>query len=199
MISNFAQCSAGQDCAGKERNTDLKTMIAYSSTHGSAAQCARWIADTMEGAEIFDLKKQKPDPFSCDCVILGSAVYGGQIQKEVSGFCKKYLGVLLQKPLGIYLTCLTREETELRRYLKNGFPAELVGHLSAFCAPGGALYFTKMNFLERNITRTLLNGFLKQQGMEPSTVGEKDYVNLSRERTEEFANRMAQCMEGNPS
>lgn len=171
-------------------------IIAYSSTHGSAAECAGWLQQALNGAETVDLKKRTADPSSYDCVILGSSVYGGQIQQEVRSYCKRYLGILLQKPLGIYLTCLSREETEIRRFLENGFPAEIVGHLAAFCAPGGAIYFTKMNFLERNISKLLLNRFLKSQGVQ--TDGRSDYVDLSRDKVEEFAKRMSDCRERAP-
>ncbi|WP_164919044.1 MULTISPECIES: flavodoxin domain-containing protein [Acutalibacteraceae] len=165
-------------------------MIAYSSTHGSAAECAGWLQQMLNGAEIVDLKKRTVDPSPFDCVILGSSVYGGQIQQEVRSYCKRYLGILLQKPLGIYLTCLSREEAEIRRYLESGFPAELAGHLTSFCAPGGAIYFTKMNFLERNISKLLLNRFLKSQGEQ--TDGKTDYVSLSKEKMKEFAERMTE-------
>lgn len=176
----------------------MGTIIAYSSLHGSAAECARWLAETMDGAEAVDLKKQTADPSACDCVILGSSVYGGQIQQEVRNYCKKYLGILLQKPLGIYLTCLTRENAEIREFLENGFPPELVGHLTAFCAPGGAIYFTKMNFLERGVSKVLLNRFLKSQGMGTTSDGKEDYVNLSKEKIEEFAKKMENCRKGVP-
>jgi len=174
----------------------LETIIAYSSTHGSAAECAGWLAQAISGAEAIDLKKRTVDPSPYDCVILGSSVYGGQIQQELRTYCKKYLGILLQKPLGIYLTCLTREKPEIRQYLKNGFPPELVDHMTAFCAPGGAIYFSKMNFLERGVSKAILNRFLRLQGAK--TDGKTDYVDISKEKVEEFAKRMADFREGVP-
>ncbi|WP_411675958.1 flavodoxin domain-containing protein [Caproicibacter sp.] len=177
----------------------MKTLIAYSSTHGSAAECARFLAGILGDTDVVDLKKGDANPAGFDAVILGSSVYGGQIQKEVKDFCKKYLGILLQKPIGIYLTCLTEERDEIRQFLENGFPSEIVGRLTAFCTPGGAIYFTKMNFLERNASKILLNGISKSKGAGKITDGKTDYVTLSKEKLEAFARRMAGNQERNPS
>jgi menaquinone-dependent protoporphyrinogen oxidase len=168
----------------------VKILIAYSSLHGSAAECARWLEKTMDGAEAVNLKEQVVDPSSYDRVILGSSIYGGQIQKEVRDFCKRYLGILLQKQVGVYVTCLTREKAQIRQFLENGFPPELVERLAALCAPGGAIYFSKINFLERMFSKFLLNKYLKSLGMPPSD-GKTDYVNLSKEIMNEFAKQMA--------
>jgi menaquinone-dependent protoporphyrinogen oxidase len=175
----------------------LGTIIAYSSTHGSAAECARRLAQKIENAEVVDLKKKMVDPSCYDCVILGSSVYGGQIQQEVRSYCKKYLGVLLQKPLGIYFTCLTKDKTEIRWFLENGFPAEIVEHLTALCTPGGAVYFTKMNFLERSISKVLINKFFKARGMGITCDGKTDYIAISEEELETFAKKMTENKERN--
>ncbi|MFU0832953.1 MAG: Flavodoxin-5 domain-containing protein [Oscillospiraceae bacterium] len=177
----------------------MGTIIAYSSTHGSAAECARMLEKKIKNAKVIDLKKEMPDPSDYDCVILGSSVYGGQIQQEVRSYCKKYLGILLQKPLGIYLTCLTPDKTEIRWYLENGFPNEIVEHLTALSTPGGAIYFTKMNFLERNISKVLLNKFSKAREMGIIFDGKTDYIALSEEKLDAFAKEMAENMERNKS
>lgn len=176
---------------------DLGTIIAYSSTHGTAAECARRLAQKIQNAEVVDLKKKMIDPSGYDCVILGSSVYGGQVQQEVQNYCKKYLGILLQKPLGIYLTCLTQDKAEIRWFLENGFPNEIVEHLTALCTPGGAVYFTKMNFLERNVSKIFLNRFFKSKAMGIVCDGKTDYVTLSKEKIDAFTKEMVENMERN--
>jgi menaquinone-dependent protoporphyrinogen oxidase len=136
-----------------------------------------------------DLKKQMTDPSAYDRVILGSSIYGGQIQKEVRDYCKRYLDLLLQKRIGVYVTCLTREEEQIRQFLKCGFPHELVGHFVSFCAPGGAIYFSKINFLESMLSKFFLNKYLKSKGL-PLSDGKTDYVNLSKEILNKFAIQM---------
>ncbi len=169
----------------------MKTLIAYSSTHGTAAECARWLEDSMTGAEAADLKQSAVNPQPYDLVILGSSIYGGQIQREVRDYCKQYLGILLQKPLGIYLTCLTQDQAEIRHFLDYGLSAEIVQHLTAFCTPGGAVYLSKMGFLERSIAHKLLNRFLREQGLEALRDRKTDYVTLSKEKVERFARQMS--------
>ena len=168
----------------------MKTMIAYSSTHGSAEECACQLAQKFNEAEVINLKQHSVNPSNYDCVILGSSIYGGQVQREVRDYCKKYLGILLQKPLGIYFTCMTQDETELRQFLEYAFPAEIVDHLTTFCAVGGAVYFTKMNFLERSASRIFLNGFFKSKGLATRCDGKTDYVTLSQAKIEAFAEKM---------
>lgn len=168
----------------------MKTLIAYSSTHGAAAECARRLAERFGGAETADLKKGTADPAAFDRVVLGSSIYGGQVQREVKEYCRRYLGVLLQKPLGIYFSCMTEEDAEARAYLQKAFPPELIPHLSAFGALGGAFYFTKLNFLERGVTKALLRQISKSKGTALPCDGKTDYVTLSDEKIGAFVRRM---------
>lgn len=168
----------------------MNTLIAYSSTHGAAAECARRLAERFGGAATVDLKKETADPSAFGRVVLGSSIYGGQVQKEVREFCRNCRGVLLQKPLGIYFSCMTEDEAEARAYLERAFPPEIVAHLSAFGALGGAFYFTKLNFLERGVTKALMKQISKSRGTALPCDGKTDYVALSDEKIAAFARRM---------
>lgn len=175
----------------KGEDRPVQTLIAYSSTHGAAAECARRIAEKMEGgAETLDLKKGAADPALFGRVILGSSIYGGQVQREVTAFCKKYGAILLRKPLGVYFCCISEDRTEVRGYLEKAFPPEMVSHLTAFGALGGAFYFTKMNFLERGVTKYVIKRVSQSQGRPMPCDGRTDFVALSDEKIEEFAGRM---------
>ena len=84
----------------------MSTLIAYSSAHGAAAECARRLAEKIEGpAETVDLGKSGADLARYDWIVLGSSIYAGRVRREVLDFCRKNHDALLQKPLGIYFSC----------------------------------------------------------------------------------------------
>ena len=170
----------------------MKTLIAYASNHGAAADCARRLVVKLRGSvETVDLKQNRQvQPELFDRIILGSAIYGGNAIKEVVDFSEKYEETLLQKQIGVYFTCLTEEPEAVRAYLTRNFSSRIAEHLSAFEAMGGAIYFTKMNFFQRRFNKQLLKAVSKKQGQNVVFDGKTDYITLSEKKIAEFAKQM---------
>lgn len=175
----------------------MKTLIAYTSTHGAAAECARKLAPRLHGeAEIADLKiGPVPDLAPYDCVVLGSSIYGGSIGKEMTAFCKIDLGKLMHKPLGIFFSCFTEDEPTLQQYLKRNFSPQLAEHAAAFESFGGALYFSKMNPIERWFTAKMMHVAAKNRGGNFTFDGKTDYTAFADDKISAFAERMNNAMQ----
>ncbi|MFO8061569.1 MAG: flavodoxin domain-containing protein [bacterium] len=135
----------------------MKTLIAYGTKYGAAEKIASMIREKISNGEIdvIDLKTEDIQAGDYGRVIIGSAVYMGRIRKEVKGFIDKNLQTLLTKQTGLFLCCMTEEESEQDELAKRVFPAELIEHSEAVVIPGGEFRFDKMNFIERFIVKKI--------------------------------------------
>ena len=168
----------------------MKTLILYSTTHGSTAVCAKKLAADLGGeTDVSLLKHFTGDITSYDCVVVGSPIYGGIILKEMKNFCKANLRTLMQRPFAVFFACLSEGSTVVQTYLAQNFPEELSKHALACESFGGAFYFSKLNFLERAIDRGLAKSYAKATGA-PVPSGRTDLVTISDEKIALFAEKL---------
>ncbi|MCF7929110.1 MAG: hypothetical protein K9L68_09865 [Spirochaetales bacterium] len=141
----------------------MKVLIAYGGKHGSTKEMAGKIASELESVsaqispedvDLIDLRTQKaPDPDGYDMVIAGGAVYMGSLYKSVRGFLEKYRVKLLERRLGLFLTCLTEDEGELEQTFAKSFPADLREHAAAEVNLGGRIVFSNHNRISRGMLK----------------------------------------------
>ena len=132
----------------------MKTLIAYSTTHGCTEKTAYELADFLGGeSSVLNLKKTRIDDLNdFDRVIIGGSIHAGQIQKQVKNFCHKNLEILKNKELGLFICCMENGETA-QKQLMEAFPEELHKVAKASAIFGGAFEFEKMNFLQKMIVK----------------------------------------------
>jgi len=141
--------------SGREGADDhMRTLIAYSSTLGCTEQCAsRLKADLGNGVEMFRIsRRRRINLQDYDTIIIGGSIHEGTIQRSVRYFCENHLGVLLMKPVGLFVCC-TDPEADENRLIDIAFPEELVEHALASGFFGGELNMKKMNLLQKIMTR----------------------------------------------
>jgi len=148
----------------------MKTVILYATKRGTTHDVAVRIAGALADAgidtvpEILDLKvieglpEKLPDLEACDCVILGSAVYAGQIRKEMRSFLlplslPENRAKLEGKRFGIYLCGLDVAKEE--EAFSTNFPTELLDMAKAKAFLGGAFDPKTANFVERTIIKAV--------------------------------------------
>ncbi len=133
----------------------MSTLIAYGTKYGCTAECAKRLAERLDGeVYICNIKKEKPDLSKYGKVIIGSSMYIGKIRKEVRAFCEKNLEVLKTKKLGLF-TCGMRPDTYMEE-LEANYPKELSEIARAKDCFGGGFVFKKMNFIERKMVRQFI-------------------------------------------
>lgn len=132
----------------------MKTLIAYSTTHGCTEKTANELAGFLGGqTSVLNLKKNRIDNLNdFDRVIIGGSIHAGQIQKRVKDFCNKNLEILKIKELGLFICCMEEGETA-QKQLMEAFPEELHKVAKATAFFGGAFDFEKMNFLQKMIVK----------------------------------------------
>jgi len=134
----------------------MQTLIVYNSKYGAAEKCVQMMRSELKGevTAINVRNGQAPPPDDFDRILIGSNIHAGTIYKKVRAYCFTHSTALLVKPTGLFLCCLTPEE-KAQDYFKNNFPPVLVEHAKTTGVLGGALYFEKMNFLERFLLKKI--------------------------------------------
>ncbi len=132
----------------------MKTLIAYSTTHGCTGKVALELKEKLGGeATLINLKEDRnPSLALYDQVIIGGSIHAGQIQKRVKEFCAKNLEQLKQKELGLFICCMYEGDVA-REQLRNAFPEELHQAAKNEAFFGGAFDFKRMKFFEKMIVR----------------------------------------------
>ncbi|MDW7675782.1 MAG: flavodoxin domain-containing protein [Bacillota bacterium] len=132
----------------------MTTLIAYASKYGSTEKCAKTIAIKISGAvDLCNLKSETPKDLSqYDKVIIGSSIYVGKAQKEVTQFCLDNVDLLRQKKLGLYICCMFTEERALLQ-LNNAFPKELLDIAATKEIFGGEFNISSMKYTDKFIVK----------------------------------------------
>jgi menaquinone-dependent protoporphyrinogen oxidase len=134
----------------------MKTLIAYRTKYGTAAACARTLAEKIGGetalADIADARDVNVREY--DVVLIGGSIYAGKLQRKVVSFCERNQSALMQRRVGIYLCCLYQGEEALIQ-LQAAFPDWLLAHAFAKALPGGEIHYDALTFLDRLLVRGL--------------------------------------------
>ncbi|MBT2637822.1 flavodoxin domain-containing protein [Bacillus sp. ISL-39] len=135
----------------------MKSLIVYCSTHGTTAKAAHLLRKRIEGDIIainLDKTKLHSDLELFDSVIIGGSIHAGSIQGKIKKFMKEHEDVLRRKNLGLFLCCM-RDGQEAYSQFENAFPSYLREAAIAKGLFGGEFIFSKMNFFEKMIAKSV--------------------------------------------
>lgn len=132
----------------------MKTLILYSSKYGATREIAQRIANETDGAVICDLKQNNiPSLNLFECVIIGSPLYAGMIQKKVKAFISQNAQALQEKNLGLFLSGM--DESKEKTYFDTNFPREILQAATAKSFLGGTFDPKKAGIMARFIMKTI--------------------------------------------
>lgn len=133
----------------------MKTAIIYTTKHGTTEKVAGMINNLASGtAELINLKKAKDVNLGqYDKVIIGGSIHAGKVQSSIAKFCQKHNDELMQKKLGLFLSCM--EEDKAQEQFNNAYPEPLRNHAVSNKLTGGEILLDRMNFLERYIVKKI--------------------------------------------
>jgi menaquinone-dependent protoporphyrinogen oxidase len=132
----------------------MKTLIAYSTTHGCTEKTAIKLKQLLnEDVTLTNLKEDwNLDLAPFDRIIIGGSIHAGQVQKRVKLFTQANLDELKTKEIGLFICCMEEGEVA-KKQLKNAFPEELLNIAKASACFGGEFNLEKMNFLQKLIIK----------------------------------------------
>ena len=155
----------------------MKTLILFSSKHGTAKLIAEKIGDIIGDVTIVNVKTGNPNLSEYDTIIMGSSIYAGSIGKEMKDFVTKHEDLLTTKKIGFFLSGLAGEGGP--KYFRNNFPTDLLSYSTMNSFMGGSFDPSKANFFERLIIKAV--------------VGKKEMPTISEEAIETFAKAMMEA------
>jgi menaquinone-dependent protoporphyrinogen oxidase len=132
----------------------MRTLIAYSTTHGCTEKTANKLNVYLEDdTTLINLKENSnPEISNFDRIIIGGSIHAGQIQKRVKHFCQTNMQELQSKELGLFICCMEEGETA-QKQLQDAFPDDLHKLAKTTACLGGEFDFERMNFLQKLIVK----------------------------------------------
>lgn len=129
----------------------MKTLIVYTSKHGSTMRAAKRIATNITNFDLFDLTLKETMNFDLyETIYIGTPIYYGKINKKVRTFIKKNKITLLEKNLKIFTLGL--DDKNIKKTIKSSFSEDILAHANHLHL-GGAYVFEDMSFIERFIVK----------------------------------------------
>lgn len=129
-------------------------LIIYATRHGFTLKCVLLMKERLgESCDMHLLKgNDSPNPADYDTILIGGSIHTGSIQKNIRRFCTNNQKLLLERRVGLFLSCMMEGE-EAQKEFDEAYPDWLREHAQAKTIVGGAFYFDRMNLMERAIIR----------------------------------------------
>ncbi len=149
-------------------------LIVYASKQGTTEECARILAEHFSDAKLINLASEEANVRDYDTVLIGSAIYAGQIRPKVKKFVEDNAEILNEKRVGIFICGGNDENT--KSVIENNFKP-ILSESVVYENFGYQYDFSKLNFFEKLIIKKVAN----------ITESKKEIYN---ERIEEFSKKV---------
>lgn len=136
----------------------MNAVIVYASKYGTVERFAGELKEAFgQGCETHNLRESKNvDISSYDVVFVGGSIYAGRIQNEVQHFCTRNQSALLEKHVGLFISCLYEGE-DADRQLVASFPDWLFAHAFGTYIIGGEVRPAQLRLLDSILMKTFLH------------------------------------------
>ncbi|MCA1753475.1 MAG: flavodoxin domain-containing protein [Spirochaeta sp.] len=136
----------------------MNVVIVYASKYGTVERFAGKLTEAFgEGSAAHNLRESKNvDISSYDVVFIGGSIYAGRIQNEVQQFCTRYQNELLEKHVGVFISCLYEGEAADRQLVAS-FPDWLYAHSFGSYIIGGEVRPSELRLLDSILMKTFLH------------------------------------------
>lgn len=141
----------------------MRTLIVYATKHGSTEKAVSMLEADLSGVvRVMNVDDSwGVDLESFDRVILGGPIYMGELHEKLSAYATRYLDVLLQKKVGLFICGGMEDPFILQEELENAFPEDLYRHAAVKEVFGYVIDFRKLKSRERASLRR--NGVSESQ------------------------------------
>lgn len=142
----------------------MKTLIIYSSKHGSTQKVVSYLQEHLSCDTINILTTPVPSIVDYDLIILGGSIYYGSIHSKLTQYIESELDLLLTKKIALFLLCMMSEETAAEQFNHN-FNQTLLNHSCADGFFGGVLEKDSLNPIEKLVTRFTFKNVVTNDGL----------------------------------
>ncbi len=133
----------------------MSVLIVYGTKYGFTDQCVDALTSKLNDNDIkkINLKTDKvPDPSAYDKIIVGGSIYMGMLRKNVKKFCSENKTILMDKNVGLFITCSSMGE-EAKKQIQMNFDEDLYKHAMIRDYFGGDINIEKAKFFDRMIIK----------------------------------------------
>lgn len=134
----------------------MKTLIIYSSKTGTTKKCAALIAANIgaDSCDIFEISENLPDISDYECVVIGSYVRMGVIDKRISSYLQKNKEELFKTKLGIFIcSCLADKISDA---ITKNFSEEIMDNALIIDSFGGEIPLNKVKGMDKIIINSII-------------------------------------------
>ena len=132
----------------------MKTLIIYATKSGTTKKCAALLAANLgiESCALWNMADGEPELSDYDCLVFGSPLRMGVIDKKISAFLQKKKAEILERRFGLFL-CGCLEEKVSEAITKN-FSEDFLEKARSVEYFGGELSAEKGKGLEKLVIRS---------------------------------------------
>ena len=159
----------------------MRHLLVYFGKYGTTKNTAKILQETIgTGCDIIRLSNKKiNDIDKYKSIIIGTAIYAGDVPKQVKDFVRANKNTLLSRKLSLFIHCL--EDDMAFDRVSKAFGNQVFHHIECKSLLGGRVRLKKHNILIRQI--------LKSKGKKAG-LDFTNYDTTSRERITDFANQV---------
>ncbi|MDA3855714.1 MAG: flavodoxin [Candidatus Woesearchaeota archaeon] len=152
----------------------MKTIIIYSSKHGSCEKISKILSQTLNSEMINIRENNNIEISKYDKILIGGSIYAGTIDRKLKKFIKINLKELLTKKIGLYICGLL--EDEFQKEFEESYPKELRDKAIISEKFKGEIIYNKLTMIEKIIISNLMKT-------------KKNILNLETEKIKKFARK----------
>lgn len=132
----------------------MSVLIVYSTKYGFTEKCIEVLTEKLKGEiKVVNIQHEIIKDISrYDKIIIGGPIYVGRFQKKLRRFCLDNLQILLDKKLGLFVTCSVAGDIAIKQ-LNDAFPNELCSKTIVKGCFGGEINKEKAKFFHRLIVK----------------------------------------------
>ena len=134
----------------------LKTLIIYSTKTGTTKKCAALLAANIgaDSCDLFEITENIPAVSDYECVVIGSYVRMGMMDKKISAFLNKHKEELFGMKFGLFLCCCLADKVS--EAIEKNFSEEFMDHAAIIDCFGGELPKDKIKGMDKLIVNSII-------------------------------------------
>lgn len=132
----------------------MRHLLVYFGKYGTTKNTARIVQETLgTGCDIIRLGNKKADDIDkYKSIIIGTAIYAGDVPKQVKNFVQVNKNILLSKKLSLFVHCL--EDDMAFDHVRKAFGNQVFNHMECKSLLGGRVRLKEHNILIRQILKS---------------------------------------------
>ena len=129
----------------------MKTLIIYASKTGTVEKCVTYIKQKRKDMEVVSIYNLSKSIEEYDCIIIGSPIRMGLLDKKIKDFILRNKECLKRKRTAYFIYCCFQEN--FKTYFEQNIPKDLLEDAIALESFGGELDFKKQKGFDKLMTK----------------------------------------------